>query len=599
MWRKSLKYYLMVVFCLFVCACTATTSSSSSSSSSSGSSATAGGSAEFDTWCDEQFKNELMSNFITFHDYCENGDDFGIDRDDVAKTFGTLMDEDTWKSEKAEVDELLASLKKFDRDDLSSPQQDVYDELLYQYEISSELKSEDYYYYAQEFSTATGWHASVSSTLSDFEFYSEEDIEDLIATLKTIPDYTDSSVAYTKTQAEKGYLLTDPEDVQDQIADVIEAGTDSAVLTALNDHIADLGLSDEKTKSYQSDMTTVFKDCVIASLKKIDALMDEVKANYKNKGGYANFPNGKAYYALLLKQACGRDITPDEFASQVKSYITDDLTSLRQVANASEAGNTSLDSYEKILSTAEDNLSKYFPDVEDMEYEIKDIDEEIAYTGGTAAYFVVPAVDTTRKYQIRVNPTSDDITSLDTYMTVCHEGIPGHMYQFKYLYENAYNNLQKISPVIGYYEGWAVYAGYFALNYLSGSISQSSLLLYKFNEITIYDVILLCDYYIHYEGYSLTDIQNVMSQYGLNASGDGQYLQNWSNPCLFQPYYYGYHQMFDAREKAQDALGDNFDYKSFHEALLKANGCPYSVVDKYVDAYIQEGGGSSSSSTTI
>ena len=44
-------------------------------------------------------------------------------------------------------------------------------------------------------------------------------------------------------------------------------------------------------------------------------------------------------------------------------------------------------------------------------------------------------------------------------MTVCHEGFPGHMYQYGYMYENVSSNLIKgLAQFNAYTEGYAVYA---------------------------------------------------------------------------------------------------------------------------------------------
>ena len=41
------------------------------------------------------------------------------------------------------------------------------------------------------------------------------------------------------------------------------------------------------------------------------------------------------------------------------------------------------------------------------------------------------------------------------------------------------------------------------------------------------------------------------------------------------------------KEEAQETLGDNFDHKSFHEALLETGTAPFDVVELHIDRYVE------------
>lgn len=59
---------------------------------------------------------------------------------------------------------------------------------------------------------------------------------------------------------------------------------------------------------------------------------------------------------------------------------------------------------------------------------------------------------------------------------------------------------------------------------------------------------------------------------GDEALYESQYKQLQSTPCAFQPYYVGYEEFMALRRKAEKELGDSFNQKAFHEAILKS-GC--------------------------
>ena len=62
-----------------------------------------------------------------------------------------------------------------------------------------------------------------------------------------------------------------------------------------------------------------------------------------------------------------------------------------------------------------------------------------------------------------------DVQSLETFSTVAHEGIPGHMYQIAYAYKNVKDPWRNsMASFLGYTEGYATYTELYALKYLDG-----------------------------------------------------------------------------------------------------------------------------------
>ena len=106
--------------------------------------------------------------------------------------------------------------------------------------------------------------------------------------------------------------------------------------------------------------------------------------------------------------------------------------------------------------------------------------------------------------------------------------------------------------------------------------------------------VILADIGIHYDGWTLEEMTDGLSSYGLEvneAGAEGLYRQLQANPCAFQPYYVGYEELLAMRESAQQALGGSCTEKGFHEAILKSGAAPFHVVQRNVDAYISEASG--------
>lgn len=89
---------------------------------------------------------------------------------------------------------------------------------------------------------------------------------------------------------------------------------------------------------------------------------------------------------------------------------------------------TGFGSYTAILDNIQGKMYRDYPEVSNLDYNIVNINEEIA-NSGVAAYFNIPPIDDTGDKQLRVNPDIGGVDDIYTYSVVAHEGYPGHMYQ--------------------------------------------------------------------------------------------------------------------------------------------------------------------------
>jgi uncharacterized protein (DUF885 family) len=53
-------------------------------------------------------------------------------------------------------------------------------------------------------------------------------------------------------------------------------------------------------------------------------------------------------------------------------------------------------------------------------------------------------------------------------------------------------------------------------------------------------------------------------------------------------YNLGYNKLLELRAKAEAELGENFDIRAFHEAVLGQGALPINVLEKHVDWFIAE-----------
>ena len=78
---------------------------------------------------------------------------------------------------------------------------------------------------------------------------------------------------------------------------------------------------------------------------------------------------------------------------------------------------------------------------------------------------------------------------------------------------------------------------------------------------------------------------NVGWSVGASQGAAGRYSV-W--PGQATAYMVGMLQILDERQRAMDALGDQFDLKAFHRALLTNGSVPLALLDDVVDRYIDD-----------
>ncbi len=553
----------------------------------------------FDEFMEQLFVDSMQSDYTSAHTYLQEPEDFGVDQDSIEVSLGTRFDEESMQEAEESFKETYEQFQAFDRELLNEQQQDLYDTFAFQAKISEQLMDDKFDYYPQVFESMSGLQFQLPSLFSDWEIRNEQDVKDLIVLLDDVLPYVNSALDYTRVQEEKGLLMIDADSVLTYCEGILERGTQSSILASMQEKVEDLGLSEKQTKAYQQQLEDSFANSFLPAYQNICDRMEEINDSGKNnEEGLAAFPNGKEYYALILQQSIGSEMSPEEVRTMMDDAFNDHLMNLQLIVLANmdaiepllngEMPSTPYASYDEILNSISKAMQEDFPEVSNLNYHIVDMNEEIA-SDGIAAYFNIPSLDGDSIKQMRVNPSSADAGSLDTYITVSHEGFPGHMYQYAYLYENIDSNYAKTMLNVGaYVEGYAVYASYQSLNYLE-DINSSLLKAYQENELASYCLYIQADIGIHYEGWTLDDLQDYFTSEGIAVNKEEAglaYDQLQANPAAFEPYYVGYETFTSLREKAEEALGENFDAKAFHTAILECGIAPFEVVERHVDAYI-------------
>lgn len=565
--------------------------------------------AAFDDFIYNEFIAQLDNDYLSIHYSLLHPEDYGIDPSSAEISLGEGITEDYLAEGREENRQLQETLEQFQYDLLRSDQQETY--LLYQYllDLAIESTDEDFAYMGGAFTPMQGLQNDIASLLMEFEFYSENDVKAYLELMRDVPRYVDAMLEYSETQAEKGYFMPDvsTQSTIDYCRKIIKEGENSALLHAVLTNIKNCAfLGDIQVSQYQTEASEIFCSSILPSYEQIVQRLSALMGAENNQLGLAHFPRGNEYYEHLFKVKTGSERSVEECKELLETYLNGSISAIADIAANNRPAyraylyqgiHTGYDGIHEILNDLEQTVFNNFPYIEPVDYTVSYLDSQVA-VDGISAYYVVPPLDSSYTQKIKVNPNgSVDPDTPSTFCTLAHEGLPGHLYQTNYVLQNLKDPFRKSVSILGYSEGYATYVELIALNYLKDlEQEEDNELAFEEDEVTLEQyyslfqncLIALCDIGIHYEGWSVQDCENFLSQYIEIDSAQSIFDQLVGDPAGFLSYYVGCVEFLELRQMAQEALGSRFDELSFHESILQGGDLPFALLKQRVEQYIAE-----------
>lgn len=536
----------------------------------------------FSDFEDELFQEMMSEDYTTLHFSLRDYQKYGIEKPDV--NIGDASWDD-YEDSVEDCDEYLKKLQSFDYDSLSETEQKDYRTIAFYLERNKELNSYPYFDWA--FNSAEGVIDNLLTTFTEFVFYEKEDIDDYLATLASVPAYLDQCLENTKKQAAKGYFLTDAmlKATEDAIEKFVDKKDDNELIKIFDKNIdAFDGLSAEEKEAYKKKNQEIVLNAYIPSYEKVAEELQKLKGSRKADYNVSSLDGGSEYYAALARYKTSIDADVETILDICTQYIEKSVDELYDIMqNHSEVTEETLDfdSAEDVLSYLEGHLDA-FPVLDKVYYNVQYLDPSVA-NDSIVAYYLSPPVDDMRDNVIKINGNNvSDV--LDLYTTLAHEGFPGHLYQTNYYIQQQPSLLRTQLTMMGYQEGWGMFAEGQALH-VSG-LSEYASEYQKINIELNYVLSAAVDLGVNGLGWSTKDVSKYLDRLDLNSSiAKDLYDFATLQPGTILPYGVGI-AMFELLEnKVKNALGNDFDQKAFNEVLLNDGNRPFEVVEEDVNAY--------------
>jgi uncharacterized protein (DUF885 family) len=608
--RKSI-FWLVVL--LFVAACSKQEAESPEPVAVE---ATQSESERLNAWFEERYEEQLQFSpaQLTFIGRKERYDEM----DDASEAEEDRQLE--WQRQTVEAME-----REFDYEALTPDAQISYDIWKYQYEqavASLEFRGNGYL-----FTQFFGPQAFLPTFMSNFHRVDEpSDMDAYIKRLGEVARVLNQLLERAQRYAENG--VRPPrfayEGVLQQARAVITGvpfteGGDSALWTDANRKIDGL-VEAEKITSEQAD---AYRESANAALvgdfqDVYEDLIAWVEADIQNTdeepSGVGSLPNGEAYYNHQLATWTTTDLTADEIhdlglaevtrlrgemeaikrevgfegdLQEFFDFVRDDPRFYKP--NTDEGRQEFIAEVEQKLAFINERLPDYFGTLPKADLVVKRVESYREEDGG-AQHYASGTPDGSRPGIYYMHLSDMNAMPLPQLEVVAyHEGNPGHHMQNSIAQELEDVPTFRTQAGFGAYgEGWALYSELLALE--MGAYEDPYSNFGRLSSEMWRALRLVVDTGLHSKGWSEQEAVDFMLQNSAEplASVQSEVRRYLVIPGQATSYKVGMIKIQQLRAHAEEALGDRFDIRAFHDTILTGGAMPLQLLERRVDNWIVE-----------
>ena len=381
--------------------------------------------------------------------------------------------------------------------------------------------------------------------------------------------------------------------------------------------IKDLNLDPEASIDLISKLDDAIKDSVNPGFKLLFDFMNETKPEANRHHGVWSLPNGDEFYALRLRVYTTTNYSASEIHDIGLSEVKRISERMQQIASELGFGNkvnvgqlmnglnedskflypdiperkeTVVEDYNSIVEETWKKSEAYFHKMPRSKVEVRAVPEysEQNQAGG---YYMSPALDGSRPGVFYANLY--DIKQTPTYSMralAFHEAIPGHHLQVALNLENENLTLYRRFGygTSAFSEGWALYAERLAL--------ESGLADDPYDELGVLQselfraVRLVVDTGIHFKRWTREEAMAYMKRVtGMSDTEVSTEIERYIVwPGQACSYKVGMLKILELREKAKQEMGESFDIKDFHSAVLDQGQPPLFIVEDLVGKMLRK-----------
>jgi uncharacterized protein (DUF885 family) len=502
----------------------------------------------------------------------------------------------------------LAELGRIDRAALPVEEQVSYD--IFATQLRERVESFDYGEHYLTLNADSGFHSSFPLIWQSMPFQTVKGYDNYLARLRAFPRYMDQMIALMREGLAKG--ITPPK----------------ATLVGIEATIEPLTVGDPEKSALWTPFTRIPPQVPAAQRDRLQAegrraIREQVAPAYGRffefmTGEYlpgtretlaaGDLPDGEAYYRFLIRQYTTLDMT----AEQIHKIGLDEVAAIRAemdavIAKVGFEGDFA--AFLKFLrtdprfypKTAEEllmhasylakrmdgKLPALFGRLPRQPYTVTPVPDYLApkYTAGR--YNGAP-LESTEPGQYWVNTYALDTRPLYNLEALTyHEAVPGHHLQGALAQEaESVPDFRRYSYISAFGEGWGLYSEWLGVEagFYTDQYSDFGRLTYAMWRACR----LVVDTGVHAMGWTRQQMidylasNTALSLHEVETETD-RYI-SWPGQAL--SYRIGYLKIRELRARAEKELGEGFDVRRFHDAVLAQGAVPLPVLEGQIDRFI-------------
>jgi uncharacterized protein (DUF885 family) len=460
----------------------------------------------------------------------------------------------------------------------------------------------------------SGFHTEIALLPREVPLATVRDYESYIARLRAIPAYFDQHVALLREGLRTGFtvprVVLEGYDVTIRTHAV--AKPEKSVFWAPFEAFPSGIATPERERLRAAGRAAIAEAVLPAYRSLLDFFTREYLPGARTTTAAADLPDGRAYYEWLVRRYTTLDTTADEVHAigrrEVERIHGEMLDVIRQAGFGGdfpaflERLRTDPRFYartpEDLLKEAawiakrmDGKLPSLFRRLPRQPYGVEPVPPDLApkYTGGR---YVGAPLDGARAGTYWVNTYALESRPLYTLEALTlHEAVPGHHLQIALAKElEGLPAFRRYGYVNAFGEGWGLYSERLGLE--AGFYTDPYA---NFGRLT-YEMWRACrlvvDTGLHAKGWprsravEFMAANTALSRHEITTEVD-RYI-SWPGQAL--AYKMGELEIRKLRARAEKALGERFDVRAFHDAVLENGAVPLTVLEERIDAFVAAGG---------
>ena len=440
--------------------------------------------------------------------------------------------------------------------------------------------------------------------------------EDYLRLLAQVPEAVGFVEEHARGQMERGIVVPEPN--MDAVVGIVRAGSAPFAEGPFAVAEARFGAESEDmvAGAYAAGFLAQVERIVEGEINPaLERLADFLDGEYRQAAppevGLSRQPGGEAAYRYLVRAHTTMDITPEEI-HQIGLANVAELEERMLAVQARIGFEGSIDDFRRYIPTNPDYFPKSVEEVKER-LESASLDffaraDEFFMTKPEAPFGarrLDPALEGSQTFGYYNPPTPTDPvgyynfngSDLDqrswlTYQGISfHELFPGHHFHITRQYANdALPAIRRNGLHTAYTEGWGMYSTFLGID--SGFLADDPLGEYGAYMMEVFVATrLVVDTGMNLLGWTLEEGRQYMRDHIFDsetqiATESLRYSTDlWGQALGYQ---IGKRAILELRRRAEAALGDDFDLRRFHEAVLGPGSLPLTVLQSHIDRFIEE-----------